>query len=158
MPNHFHLLVRQEGEACPGRVVQLACNGYTQAFNRQHGHSGALFQGRYQRILVDGDEYLRHLCRYIHTNPVKDGFALRAELWPYSNYADWIGVRRVVTRDRAGEVGEDPQAALERRFVAEFFGTPAAYGEYVSRWIERMERQQAADPLEKYLAALEVGE
>ena len=85
MPNHFHLLVRQEDAECAGRMVQCTCNGYAQAFNRRYTHCGTLFQGRYHAILVDSDEYLRCLCRYIHTNPVKDGFAVAPELWAYSN-------------------------------------------------------------------------
>ena len=52
MPNHFHLLVRQRGDECAGRLVQCTCNGYAQAFNRRYGHSGTLFQGRYQAILA----------------------------------------------------------------------------------------------------------
>jgi putative transposase len=141
MPNHFHLLVRQQGEDRSGLTAQLACNGYTQAFNRRHEHSGTLFQGRYQRILVDSDEYLRHLCRYIHTNPVKDGFALQPELWPYSNYVDWISPR--------------PGAQVDSCFVAEFFGSTARYQQFVAAWSAR---RQMPDPLQEYLAALERAE
>lgn len=150
MPNHFHLLVRQEGEDRSGLIVQLACNGYTQSFNRRHGHSGTLFQGRYQRVLVDNDVYLHHLCRYIHANPVKDGFALRPELWPYSNYADWIGTRRAV-----GLEGSKRQAAVEQRFVTEFFGCAERYQAFVAEW---MDRKQMPDPLRAYVEALERGE
>ena len=141
MPNHFHLLVRQEGEDRSGLTVQIACNGYTQAFNRRHQHSGTLFQGRYQRILVDSDEYLRHLCRYIHANPVKDGFALQPELWPYSNYVEWV-------RRPAG-------AQKSCGFVTEFFGSADGYRQYVSGWAER---RQMPDPLHEYLAMLERAE
>ena len=141
MPNHFHLLVRQLGEDRSGLTVQLACNGYTQAFNRRHEHSGTLFQGRYQRILVDSDEYLRHLCRYIHTNPVKDGFALQPELWPYSNYAAWIS---------QGSEGE-----IDRGFLQEFFGTSDRYRSFVAGWAER---KRMPDSLRSYLTELETAE
>jgi putative transposase len=151
MPNHFHLLVRQEGEDRSGRVVQIACNGYTQAFNRRYGHSGTLFQGRYGRILVGSDEYLRHLCRYIHANPVKDGFALRPELWPYSNYADWVGERRGVLLDQAAR----QRQAVEQAFMAEFFGPVERYRAFVAGWAERKQMPAA---LAEYVAALELGE
>jgi REP element-mobilizing transposase RayT len=141
MPNHFHLLVRQDGEDRSGVMVQLACNGYTQAFNRRHQHSGTLFQGRYQRILVDNSEYLRHLCRYIHANPVKDGFAFQPELWPYSNYADWISGR--------------PGAAVDSGFIVEFFGSADNYCVFVRGWAER---RHMPDPLRQYLTALEQAE
>ena len=141
MPNHFHLLVRQEGEDRSGLTVQIACNGYTQAFNRRHEHSGTLFQGRYQRILVDSDEYLRQLCRYIHANPVKDGFALQPELWPYSNYVEWVS--------------PPPGAQQGCSFVTEFFGSADRYRQFVTGWAER---RQMPDPLREYLGALERAE
>ena len=151
MPNHFHLLVRQEGENRSGRMVQCTCNGYAQAFNRRHGHTGTLVQGRYQSILVDSDEYLRHLCRYIHANPLKDGFAMQAELWPYSNYADWIGERRGVLLDRAAA----ERQAVEQAFVREFFGTAARYRAFVGDWADR---RYMPEGLREVVTALERGE
>jgi hypothetical protein len=38
--------------------------------NERKGH---LFQGRFKAILVDGDEYIKELSRYIHLNPVRAG-------------------------------------------------------------------------------------
>lgn len=141
MPNHFHLLVRQETEERSGLAVQHACNGYAQLYNRRHQHSGTLFQGRFQRILVDNDEYLRHLCRYIHINPVKDGFAIQPELWPYSNYQEWIGQRH--------------GSLIDHEFVRSLFGSPAAYREFVAAWSQR---KQAAESLYDYLERLERSE
>ena len=45
MPNHFHFLMRQESEQRAGLVIQHACNGYAQFFNRRHQRQGALFKG-----------------------------------------------------------------------------------------------------------------
>ena len=151
MPNHFHLLVRQQCEHGAGRLVQCTCNGYAQSFNRRYGHSGTLFQGRYQSILVDTDEYLRHLCRYIHANPVKDGFALTPELWPHSNYADWVGERRAVSFDQAAVARQ----AVEQAFLAEFFGSAAHYREFVHAWADR---KQMPAPLREYVTELERAE
>ena len=44
---------------------------YTFYFNRRHRRSGHLFQGRYQAILLEKDECLMELSRYIHLNPVR---------------------------------------------------------------------------------------
>jgi hypothetical protein len=44
---------------------------YTQAFNRRHGLSGHLFQGRFKAVLVDSDRYLLEVCRYVDLNPVR---------------------------------------------------------------------------------------
>jgi len=44
---------------------------YTQRFNRAHKRDGPLFRGRYKAILIDADEYLAAVVRYIHLNPVE---------------------------------------------------------------------------------------
>jgi putative transposase len=93
MVNHFHWLVRQDGEAPAGLLSQRVYNGYSKRFNARYNHSGTIFASRFKAIHVDKDEYLDHLCCYIHANPVKDRFALTPELWPYSNYHEWLGLR-----------------------------------------------------------------
>ena len=70
MPNHYHFLLRQDGEASISDFVQAIFNSYTKAFNKMYTRSGTLFEGAFKSILVDSDEYLVHLCRYIHRNPI----------------------------------------------------------------------------------------
>lgn len=94
MPNHYHFLVRQDDKEPAGLLVQRLFNSYVKAYNERYAHHGTLFEGSYQCILVDNDEYLRHLCRYIHLNPVGAGLAQRPEDWPFSNYQEFIGQRR----------------------------------------------------------------
>ena len=139
MPNHFHLLVRQDGERKAGLAVQFACNGYTQWFNLRHQHEGTLFQGRYQSLLIDNDEYLRHLCCYIHANPVKDGFALQPELWPYSNYREWIGCRH--------------GSLVNHAFITAFFPASETYPAFVQSYLTH--RGSLPQGLASHLAELE---
>jgi hypothetical protein len=44
---------------------------YTAAFNRRHGRVGHLYQGRYKAFLIDADNYLLEVSRYIHLNPIR---------------------------------------------------------------------------------------
>ena len=67
---------------------------YTKAINRQQGRVGPLFQGPFRAVWVDKDEYLLHLSRYIHMNPVSAGLATRPEKWIFSSYRDYIGLRK----------------------------------------------------------------
>ena len=46
---------------------------YNQLYNRRHGKTGHLFQGRFKAILVDRDAYLLEVCRYVELNPVRAG-------------------------------------------------------------------------------------
>jgi len=70
MDNHFHLLVETPlGNL--GEFMRHFNITYTSYFNRRHSRTGHLYQGRYKSIIVDKNEYLSLLSRYIHLNPVR---------------------------------------------------------------------------------------
>jgi REP element-mobilizing transposase RayT len=83
LPNHYHFLIRQDGESLVSELPKRVFGGYSRAVNRKYGWSGTLFEGRFQSKLVDTDAYLLHLCRYIHANPVIHGIVDAPEDWPY---------------------------------------------------------------------------
>jgi putative transposase len=112
MPNHYHLLVRQDGQEQAGLLPQRVFNSYTKAYNKRYDHSGTLFEGPYKAIHLKNESHLLHLCRYIHANPVKDGLASTPEDWPYSNYLEWLGER--------------PGTLIDRAFVGEHYPVPGA--------------------------------
>ncbi len=93
MPNHYHLLALLKTNQFSSEVMQPFSLAYTKAINRHENRVGPLFQGPFKAILVDRDEYLLHLSRYIHCNPVNAGLVNRAEDWAYSSYRDYIGMR-----------------------------------------------------------------
>jgi len=39
-------------------------------YNLRHGRHGHLFDGRFKAKVVEGDEYLLALTRYVHLNPI----------------------------------------------------------------------------------------
>ena len=70
MGNHFHFLLETPlGNL--GEIMRHFNITYTGYFNRRHKRVGHLYQGRYKSILVNKDEYLSILSRYIHLNPVR---------------------------------------------------------------------------------------
>jgi len=90
MDNHYHLLIETpEGNLSKG-MRQL--NGiYTQRFNQKHQRVGHLMQGRYKAILVDKDNYLLELCRYIVLNPVRAGIVKDPKDYRWSSYQATAG-------------------------------------------------------------------
>ena len=90
MTNHYHIVVETiEGNLALG-MRQL--NGvYTQWINRSHHRVGHVFQGRYKGILVEKDNYLLELARYVVLNPVRAGMVRKAEAWPWSSYHAMVG-------------------------------------------------------------------
>ncbi len=121
MPNHYHFLVRQDGDPSAGLLFQRVFNAYTKAINKKYDRTGTLFQGRYRCILLVKTNYLFHLCRYIHANPVIAGLAASPEQWPFSNFQEWIGLR-------AGTL-------CDHDFVHTNFGTAEEYIEFVQEYL-----------------------
>jgi putative transposase len=66
---------------------------YTKAINKRYGRLGALFQGGYRHRHIGENQYLIHLSRYIHLNPVLDGLVKRPEEWEFSSYQEYVGLR-----------------------------------------------------------------
>jgi len=90
MSNHYHLLLETPG----GNLSQIMrhINGaYTTYFNVKRKRAGHLFQGRYKAILIEADEYLAELSRYIHLNPVRVGIVERPEQYQWSSYPSYTG-------------------------------------------------------------------
>jgi hypothetical protein len=85
MSNHYHLLV-ETPQANLSRGMQLLNGIYTQKFNNLHSRVGHVFQGRFKGILVQKDNYLLELSRYIVLNPVRAKMVTSVIDWSWSSY------------------------------------------------------------------------
>ena len=93
MGNHFHLLV-ETAEPNLSLAMQWINVSYATYFNRKRGRHGHLFQGRFKAILIDADEYLKHLSRYIHLNPVRAKMVSNPAEYNWSSYPAFIGKQK----------------------------------------------------------------
>ena len=85
MSNHYHLLIETPEANLVGGMRWFQTT-WTVRFNRFHGLSGHLFQGRYKAVVVDPEqrEYFVTLSDYIHLNPVRAGLVkLNDKLFNY---------------------------------------------------------------------------
>lgn len=94
MPNHYHLLLIQRGTTSLSKYISVVFNSYIQALNKQKHRKGSLFEYRFKNIPINKQEYLLHLCRYIHLNPVKANFVSHPTDWLYSDYKEWAGINQ----------------------------------------------------------------
>lgn len=69
--------------------MQNINTSYTVYINKKYQRSGHLFQGRFKGIIVDKDEYLVTLSRYIHLNPVRAGIVQRPEDYKWTSYRSY---------------------------------------------------------------------
>jgi hypothetical protein len=91
MKNHVHLAL-QVTETPLSKLMQSLSQRYTVWFNHRHERVGHLFQGRYKDILVDSDQYLLELIRYIHLNPVRANLVADPENYSYSSHRAYSGL------------------------------------------------------------------
>jgi putative transposase len=59
---------------------------HTQYFNRTHGRSGSLWEGRFRSCLVQAEDYLLACYRYIELNPVRAGLCSHPRAYEWSSY------------------------------------------------------------------------
>ncbi len=89
MPNHYHLLIHTP-EGNLSRCMRHINGVYTQRYNRTNRHDGQLFRGRYKSILLDSDNYLTVLVRYIHRNPLRAGMVGRLEDYVWTSHNGYL--------------------------------------------------------------------
>ena len=90
MDNHYHFLI-ETPLANLNQLMQNINTSYTVFINRKYRRSGHLFQGRYKAIVIDKDNYLLSLSRYIHLNPVRANIVDSPEQYRWSSYREYVG-------------------------------------------------------------------
>lgn len=90
MNNHIHLVI-QVAEIPLAKIIQNISFRYTRHINTSQERTGHLFQGRYKAILIDADNYLLQLIRYIHNNPVRAEIVNRREDYQWSSHNAYCG-------------------------------------------------------------------
>ncbi len=109
MPNHYHLLLSPLVENGIALFMKKLNMGYTKYFNERYERSGALWQGKFKRILIQHDAHFNYIPYYIHLNPldlkfpewrsgnVKDTNAALSYLQTYrwSSHIDYSGTKNL---------------------------------------------------------------
>ena len=139
MPNHYHLLLKQRQEKGISLFLQKLGAGYSRYFNERHQRSGVLFQGTFRAIHIASDEYLSHLTRYIHLNPLdlkfpdwknrgienRTAVSLFLNQYRWSSYPDYIGKKNF-------------PSVTSREFVIGYFNeSQKEYEEFVLEWTKK---------------------
>jgi len=136
MKNHFHLILQQIQKKGVELFMHKLGTGYTMYFNRKYSRKGSLFEGPYESIEVKTDEYITHLSRYIHLNPIeiiepkwktggiKNSTRAKQFLKDYrwSSYQDYIGIKNY-------------PSITNRKFLLEFFSNPGSYEGFVCDYL-----------------------
>lgn len=137
MPNHFHLLLREEKEGGISMYIEKLLTAYSMYFNKKTERTGKLFDGRFKATHADSDEYLKYLFSYIHLNPVKiidpkwkeNGIVDRKkaeqylENYPHSSYFDYTGQVR------------EESVILNKSAFPEYFESIKEFSQTIDEWL-----------------------
>jgi hypothetical protein len=122
MTNHYHLVV-ETPHGNLGAAMHWLNSSYVRRHNRVHRRRGHLLQGRYKALLVDADNYLTWLSRYIHLNPVRARMAATPVAYRWSSYRPFVDKARIpewlqtdLVLGRFGKIRKSAQVEY-RRFV-----------------------------------------
>jgi len=86
MSNHLHLLISPFDKVQLSKFMQTMANRYVRYFNATRNRTGTIWEGRFKSCLVDSENYLFTLYRYIEMNPVRAGMVKNIAEYPWSSY------------------------------------------------------------------------
>ncbi len=159
MSNHIHLLIRPR-EGAISRIVQSLLVSHTQRYHRFHHTGGHVWQGRFKSPVIQDDDHLLTVLRYIEANPLRarlvarageyrwssfgchgDGRvdSLLAGVTPYETLAAGAAARRRRWTAYVHQTPDEAELAAIRRSNA----TGLPYG--VQSWVDRLSRRLKLD-------------
>jgi len=86
MNNHLHLLITPADKVQLSRFMQTMANRYVRFFNATRNRTGTIWEGRFKSCLIDSENHLFTLYRYIEMNPVKANLVNNIADYPWSSY------------------------------------------------------------------------
>jgi putative transposase len=123
MPTHYHLALNPRKPNL-SRAIQSLNSVYAMWWNARHESVGHVFQGRFKAQIVQRENYLWALCRYIARNPVRAKLVDDPAQWRWSSYRATAGLcpnpgflfNEPILK-QFGEVDDSRRSALYRQHV-----------------------------------------
>lgn len=119
MPNHFHFLLRQKQNNGISKFMANFQNSYTRYFNTKAERSGPLFLDQFKAVLINTDEHLLHVSRYIHLNPYTSYIVKTFEdliNYPWSSLKEYLNNQTLI---------------CEVNTILDFFKNPKVYESFI---------------------------
>ena len=91
MTNHVHLVI-ETNEISISDIMKKVNMHYSIYFNRKYDLVGHLFQGRYKAQIIEKDNYILEVSRYIHLNPIRANMVENPQDYKWSSYSMYIGL------------------------------------------------------------------
>ena len=86
MPNHFHMVLMPDKGEELSIWIQWLMTSHVRRYHRHYGTSGHIWQGRFKSFIIEKDEHLLMVLRYVEGNPVRAGLVETAKGWSWSSH------------------------------------------------------------------------
>ena len=138
MPNHFHILLKEEIENGITRFMRKLGVGYSMYFNIKYQRTGSLFGGVFKSKNISDDRYLKHLFGYISLNPLDLQFSewerlvdkQDSKIWrdflkkyQFSSFFDYTGIERCENN------------ILNKKVFPQYFSKQKAFEDFVESYL-----------------------
>lgn len=90
MPNHFHIELKQEVEGGISTYMRRLTLSFVRFYNTLHKQKGPLFESFFKAVLIESENQLLHVSRYIHLNPTSAGLVDDPIKYPYSTFPMYV--------------------------------------------------------------------
>jgi len=96
MPNHFHLVLRQNIDNGITRFMHKILISYSKYFNRRYDLSGSLYESIYKAVAIKSDSQFLEVNRYVHVNPLAGGLVGKGELvdYPWTSFRAYVAGKK----------------------------------------------------------------
>ena len=137
MGNHYHLLLSDIAPNGMSLFMKKLNMGYARYFNEKYERTGALWQGKYKKKLIERDAHFLYIPYYIHLNPLdfsmpewREGRVADTEKalkyladYRWSSHLDYLGTKNF-------------PSVTEREYLAPIIGTRERYRKEIARIIK----------------------
>jgi putative transposase len=141
MPNHFHFLLQPSKGEDLSKFMQWLMTSHVRRYHQHYGTSGHVWQGRYKSFIVQEDQHLLTVLRYVEGNPVRAQLVESAKSWRWSSHRERIDCKSahklsalpVPLPNKWTEYIDTPMTSSEVESLRRSVNRQAPFGE--DRWV-----------------------
>lgn len=94
LDDQFQLVATPASDEALGLMMQSLGRRYAGGFNRRHGRSGSLWEGRYRACVLEPRQPLLDSLLFVDGLPAREGGIGEAVAWPWSSLRHHLGLQR----------------------------------------------------------------
>jgi putative transposase len=133
MGNHFHLVLQPAAGQTISRILQSLTVAHTWHYHKSRSSSGHVWQGRFKSPVVQDDDHLLTVLRYVEANPLRAGTVADLADHPWSSYpAHGLGQPDDLLDPAAAWLRAGRTPAARQRYWRKWLHTPLSDRELAS--------------------------